>query len=70
MGNKLVTPLAESSKQVDCRGIQRGIIATLYISLGLKYCDKDISIQCEVASGLHSVERNQVLRHITEGVNF
>ncbi|KAF3645403.1 putative LRR receptor-like serine/threonine-protein kinase FLS2-like [Capsicum annuum] len=58
MGNELVTPLAESSKQVDCRGIHRGIIATLYTSLGLKCCDKDISIQCEAASGLHSLEKH------------
>ncbi|KAF3667898.1 hypothetical protein FXO38_08345 [Capsicum annuum] len=59
MGNELVTPLAESSKQVDCRGIHRVIIATLYTSLGLKCCDKDISIKCEVALGLHSVERHE-----------
>ncbi|PHT90075.1 hypothetical protein T459_05188 [Capsicum annuum] len=59
MGNELVTPLSKSSKQVDYRGIHRGIIDTLYTFLGLKCCDKDISIQCEVASVVHSVERHE-----------
>ena len=61
MGNELVTPLVERSKQVDCRGIHRGIISALYTSLGFKCCDKDIIIQCEVAQGLHSVEKHESL---------
>lgn len=35
------------------------MIAKLYTSLGLICCDKDISIQCEVASCLHSVEKHE-----------